>query len=127
MPVHTVRVITEHHGAAMRAHQPQESPWPETPGVGCLIAELDGSMVPRVETAAPGAGDAPQDRRKTRQLSWTEARLCLAHAPGSVTPRVGATMGSVDAAGAQLWECALAAGAGHQTRVPGVGDGAPRR
>ncbi len=125
VPVHTVRVITEHHGAAMRAQQPQGSPWSAAPGVGVLIAEMDGSMVPRVETAAPWTGDAPRDRRKTRQLSWTEARLCLAHEPGSVTPRFGATMGRVDAAGAPLWECALAAGAGHQTRVHGVGDGAP--
>ena len=121
----TVRALTEHHGAAMRARQPQGSPWPEEPGVGVLIAELDGSMVPRVETAGPGDGAVPRDRRKTRQLSWTEARLCLAHEPGSVTPMFGATMGSVDDAGDRLWECALAAGAGNQTRVHGLGDGAP--
>lgn len=51
VPVTTVRVITERHGAAMRGHQPQRSPWPEAPGVGRLIAELDGSMVPQVDTA----------------------------------------------------------------------------
>lgn len=124
VPVSTVRAITEHHGAAMRARQPQGSPWPDAPGVSLLIAEMDGSMVPRVATALPGS-DAPRDRRKTRQLSWTEARLCLVHEPGSVTPRFGATMGSVDAAGEQLCECAVAAGAGSQTRVHGVGDGAP--
>jgi hypothetical protein len=33
-------------------------------------------------------------------------------------------MGSVEAAGDQLWECAVAAGAGTQTRVHGLGDGA---
>lgn len=125
VPVSTVRALTEHHGAAMRARQPQGSPWPDAPGVGVLIAEMDGSMVPLVDTAMPGDGDGPQDRRKTRQLSWTEARLCLAQEPGSVTPRFGATMGSVDDAGDRLWECALAAGAGNQTRVHGLGDGAP--
>ena len=125
VPVSTVRAITEHHGAVMRARQPQGTSWPEAAGVGRLIAELDGSMVPRVETAAAGAEQGPRDRRKTRQLSWTEARLCLVREPGSVTPRVGATMGSVEAAGDQLWECAVAAGAGTQTRVHGVGDGAP--
>ena len=52
VPVGAVRVITEHHGAAMLAGQPPRSPWPETAGVPRLIAELDGSMVPRVETAA---------------------------------------------------------------------------
>lgn len=125
VPVGTVRAITEQHGAAMRARQPQGSPWPLAPGVEVLIAELDGSMVPRVETGGPAPGAGPQDRRKTRQLSWTEARLCLVREPGSVTPRFGATMGSVEAAGDQLWECALAAGVGRQTRVHGVGDGAP--
>ena len=74
----------------MRARQPQGSPWPAEPGVGVLIAELDGSMVPLVETAVPGDGAGPRDRRTTRQLSWTEARLCLTHEPGSVTPRFGA-------------------------------------
>jgi hypothetical protein len=124
VPVSTVRAITEHHGAAMGARQTQGSPWPDEPGVGVLIAEMDGSMVPRVETAV-GDNDVPRDRRKTRQLSWTEARLCLAHEPGSITPRFGATMGSVEAAGDRLWECALAAGAGSQTKVHGLGDGAP--
>jgi hypothetical protein len=124
VPVSTVRAITEQHGAAMLAGQPQGSPWPETPGVPRLIAEMDGSMVPRVDTAAPAGGDGPRDRRKTRQLSWTEARLCLVREPGAVTPRFGATMGTVEAAGDQLWECAVAAGLGHQTRVHAVGDGA---
>ena len=124
VPVSTVRAITEHHGAKMRAREPQGSPWPDAPGVGVLIAEMDGSMVPLV-TTAPGDGTVPPDRRKTRQLSWTEARLCLVQTPGSVTPRFGATMGGVDEAGDRLWECALAAGAGSQTRVHGLGDGAP--
>ena len=125
VPVSTVRAVTEHHGAVMRARAPQGSPWPEGPGVAVLIAEMDGSMVPVVETAGPGDGVRPRDRRTTRQLRWTEARLCLAQTPGSVTPRFGATMGSVDEAGDQLWEGALAAGFGRQTQVHGLGDGAP--
>jgi hypothetical protein len=124
VPVGAVRTITEQHGAAILASQPPRSPWPDTPGVPRLIAELDGSMVPQVETG-PAAGDAGPDRRKTRHLSWTEARLCLVREPGSVTPRFGATMGTVEAAGDQLWACAVAAGVGHQTRIHGVGDGAP--
>lgn len=122
VPVGAVRAITEQHGAAMLAGLPQGSPWPETPGVPRLIAEMDGSMVPRVDMAPPGPG---VDRRKTRQLSWTEARLCLVRAPGAVTPRFGATMGSVEAAGDQLWESAVAAGVGRQTRIHAVSDGAP--
>lgn len=93
VPVSTVRAITEHHGAVMRAQQTQGSPWPETPGVRLLIAEMDGSLVPRVETAPPG-GDEPRDRRKTRPLSWTEARLCLVREPGSVTPALAPRWGA---------------------------------
>ena len=125
VPVSTIRALTEKHGEAMWAKQKSGSAWPEHPGVPVLIAEMDGSMVPVVETAAPGAGEAPQDRRKTRQLSWKEARLCLVQNPSSVTPIFGATMGSVEEAGERLWECALAAGAGNQTKIHGLGDAAP--
>jgi hypothetical protein len=57
-------------------------------------------------------------------VSWKEARLCLAHAPGSVTPLFGATLGSVEEAGDRLAVCALEEGAGSQTKIHGVGDGA---
>ena len=93
-------------------------------GVPVLITEMDGSMLPVVEVAEPVAGEARVDRRKTRQVSWKEARLALAHEPGSVTPIFGATLGSVEEAGERLAVCALEAGAGSQTRIHGVGDGA---
>ena len=89
-----------------------------------LITEMDGSMLPVVEVAELVAGEAPVDRRKTRQVGWKEARLALAHEPGSVTPIFGATLGSVEQAGERLTVCALEAGAGSQTRIHGVGDGA---
>ncbi len=89
-----------------------------------LIAETDGSFVPVVETAEPGEGRSPKDRRKTRTLTWKEARLSLAHEPGSVTPFFGATMGNVGEAGQQLRRCAMRAGAGCQTKFHCVGDGA---
>lgn len=89
-----------------------------------LIAEMDGSMVPVVETAEPVEGKASIDRRKTRKLSWMEARLCLAHEPGSVTPVFGATMGGVNEAGDRLSACAIDAGAGSKTKFHGLGDGA---
>jgi hypothetical protein len=109
----------------MLAGQKSATEVPEHAGVPGLIAEMDGSMVPVVETAEPGAGEAPIDRRKTRTLSWREARLSLAHAPGSVTPVFGATMGSVEEAGERLLVCALEAGAGSLTKIHGLGDGAP--
>lgn len=124
VPVSAVRGFTERHGAAMLAREKAKSDWPERARVPVLIAEMDGSMLPVVETAEPGAGEARTDRRKTRQVGWKEARLALAHAPGSVTPILGATLGSAEEAGERLAVCALEAGAGSQTKIHGVGDGA---
>jgi hypothetical protein len=127
VPVSAVRTVTEAHGATMLASQKQKSDWPEgweRAGVPVLIAEMDGSMLPVVETAAPETGEAGVDRRKTRSVSWKEARLGLVHAPGSVTPIFGGTMGSVEEAGERLAVCALQAGMGHQTKIHGMGDGA---
>jgi hypothetical protein len=124
VPVSAVRGFTEAHGAAMLAQEPQKTDWPDRPGVPVLIAEMDGSMLPVVETADRGAQAAPIDRRKTRQVGWKEARLALAHPPGSVTPIFGATLGNPEEAGERLAICARKAGAGSQTKIHGVGDGA---
>src|SRR5947209_18618964 len=81
VPVGAVRVETEEHGAAMLAQEKQKSDWPESGGVAgvpALIAEIDGSMLPGVETAEPAAGEAPQARRQTRQARWREARQAVA-------------------------------------------------
>ena len=123
VPVSAIRGFTEEHGEAMRAQEKQKRDWPDSAGVRVLITEMDGSMLPVVEVAEP-TGAAPVDRRKTRQVSWKEARLALAHEPGSVTPIFGATLGSVEQAGERLAVCAQEAGAGSRTRIHGVGDGA---
>jgi len=124
VPVSAVRGVTEEHGAAMQEQEKQKSDWPDRAGVPVLILEMDGSMLPVVEVVEPVPGEAPVDRRKTRQVGWKEARLALAHEPGSVTPIFGATLGSVQEAGERLAVCALEAGAGCQTKIHGVGDGA---
>jgi len=124
VPVSAIRGFTEEHGAAMRSQEKQKSDWHDRAGVPALIAEMDGSMQPVVDAAEPAAGEARVDRRKTRHVSWKEVRLALAHEPGSVTPIFGATLGSVEEAGERLAVCALEAGAGSQTRIHGVGDGA---
>jgi Uncharacterised protein family (UPF0236) len=124
VPVSAVRGFTEEHGAAMLAQEKGKSDWPDRAGVPVLIAEMDGSMLPVVEVAEPGGGEGAIDRRKTRQVGWKEARLVLAHTPGSVTPIFGATLGSVEEAGERLAVCALEAGGGSQTKIHGVGDGA---
>ena len=102
VPVSAVRGFTEAPGAAMLAQEPAKGNGPDRSGLPVLIAERDGSMLPVVETAETGAQEAPIDRRKTRQVGWKEARLALAHPPGSVTPIFGATLGSVAAAGERL-------------------------
>jgi hypothetical protein len=122
--VSAIRGFTEEHGAAMRSREKQKSDWRDQAGVPVLIAEMDGSMLPVVEMAETVAGEARVDRRKTRQVGWKEARLALAHEPGSVTPIFGATLGSVEQAGERLAVCALEAGVGRESRIHGVGDGA---
>ena len=124
VPVSAVRGFTEAHGEAMRVQEKVKSDWPDGAGVPVLISEMDGSMLPVVETAEPGAGEAAIDGRKTRQVGWKEARLALAHTPGSVTPIFGASLGTVEEAGERLAVGALQAGAGSQTKIHGVGDGA---
>src|SRR5438552_16739347 len=86
---------------------------------------MDGSMLPVVETVNPVAAATPSDRRKTRQLSWKEVRLCLAHEPGRETPvYFGATTGSVTEAGEQWRECTIVAGGGKKMKITGPGGGA---
>jgi hypothetical protein len=124
VPTTMARAITEKHGAAMLAGEPLQSQVPGQPGVKQLIAEIDGSLVPIVQTA-PLSGQLPcSDKRKNRRVEWKQARLSLVRRDGSVTPKFAATLGSAEQAGAQLLDLALRAGMGSQSRVHGLGDGA---
>jgi hypothetical protein len=117
VPSSAVREMTETHARAMREQERLQNTRPAT-GVKCVIAEIDGSMIPIVATVAAA------DRRKTRQVRWTEARLSLAHAQGSATPVFAATLGTTDQAGDQLLDCAIRAGLGKTTALHALGDGA---
>lgn len=111
-----VRSATYEHARACGACSPK--PRPEK--AATLVTQMDGSMIPTVKTSARAF-----DRRTTRQISWREARLCLAREKSSRSPVYGVTLGGPQVAG-ELWrEVALSAGLGEQTRVHGVGDGAP--
>lgn len=123
VPVSTAQQITRQHGQAVLESQRLQTEMPQRAGVACVIAQMDGSMIPIVETPEPGHSQ-PTDRRKSRQLSWQAARLCLARPAGSVTPRFGATLGGPEEAGAHLADCVIRAGAGFQTQIHGVSDGA---
>lgn len=116
----TIRQVTEGHAQVLFVDSDDEPAWPTQPGVGIVIAETDGGMVPLVEVDP----DSP-DRRRGKRLLWKEAKLSLAHAHGSTTPVYAATLGGgVEVAGQQLLACAIAAGLGTNTQVHALGDGA---
>ena len=99
---------------------------PNRSGVDQIVAELDGSMIPIVSTDNIPSGDMPIDRRKTRKVCWKEARLALARPSGSVETVYETTLlGDVDDAGDRMAHCAVEAGAGENTRIHCVSDGAP--
>lgn len=87
-----------------------------------LIAEMDGSMVPIVDTTLPKEGK--RDKRRCRSLRWQEARLCFVRDVNHVTPIFYATMGDTERAGCLLYRAALRVGLGGKTQIHGVGDGA---
>jgi hypothetical protein len=86
-----------------------------------IIAEMDGSMVPVVDT---GVDENLNDKRLSKKVRWQEARLCFARQPMQLKSIFYATMGSVDKAGDLLYRAAKRAGLGPHTRVHGIGDGA---
>jgi hypothetical protein len=97
---------------------------PERDGVAPLIGEIDGRLMPVVETAEPTDPGPKVDRRTTRPVGWKAARWSLVQAPGSVTPVFGATVGACEEAGETLLRATVRAGLGRKTKSPVVGDGA---
>jgi len=125
VPKSAVRTQTEAHGAALlAAAEPLLSELGPAAGVELLITEIDGSMVPIVLPGVDADGRREEDRRKSRHLSWQEARLCLAREPEKITPRYGACLGPCEQAGAVWADCVIRAGAGAQTALHCLGDGA---
>ncbi len=118
----TIQRITLGHAQAIFESGRAALEFPRAPGrQQRIVAQIDGGMVPVVEPDA-----AQNDKRKGKKLSWKEARISLAHAKGSRTPVYGGAMeGGVEAAGRQLFACAVRAGFGADLRVHAVGDGAP--
>ncbi len=116
LPASGTRQQTLVHAKAIGAveHEAPQQP------VQTIITEMDGCMLPIVEPAAePGV-----DRRKGKQLSWREARLCCARSKDVVDCVYGATFGSVNLAGLLWRQTACMAGLGPDTGVHGLGDGA---
>jgi len=125
VPVSSARMITYHHAGEIQRAAEVTTQVPERKGVEQLIVEMDGSLIPIVEREQSEETGAAIDHRKHKRVKWEEARLAMAHIAGSATPRFGATLGTVDEAGEQLLRCAIAVGAGTETKIHAVGDGAP--
>lgn len=121
VPQSALRTQTEAHGAALAlAAEPLAQELGPEPGLPLLITETDGSLLPIVLPAQDAEG------RRTRSLSWQEARLCLARAPEQITPRYSACLGGgPERAGAVWLDCVSRAGGGTQTHLHCLGDGAP--
>lgn len=120
MPASTIRRITERH--AERCLEKESARTIEAkPAAGRMfIGEIDGCMVPVVETAG-GEGD----QRKNKQLSWKEARLCLVRETSRATPVFGGNFQGGPAESGRQWaRCARLAGFGPGARLHAVGDGA---
>jgi len=91
-----------------------------TDGVGQVIAQIDGSMVPVAEVDAEA-----DDRCRGKVLKWQEIRLCVARCHGRVRAHYGGNFsGEVEQAGRHLYDCARRAGFRRATAVHVVGDGA---
>lgn len=121
----SARRITLARAAEMRRGEELQTEIPETTGKECVVAEVDGSMVPIVTPRVAITEEGSVDRRKAKQVGYKEARLSIAYAQGSVSPVFGATMGGTREAGDHLANCAIRAGVGQQSRVHCLGDGAP--
>lgn len=115
VPISAVREITYRHARAIQQIEPTRT----GAAAKTLITQMDGSMIPLVESLASA------DRRKTKTTSWNEVRLCCARAEGQAGRIYGATLGTLENV-SLLWEqTARRAGLNEKTFVHGLGDGAP--
>ena len=126
VPISSAQAMTQAHAQKVHQNQVLQSDIPAQAKVKQLIVEMDGTLIPIVETT-PGINEEgnPIDCRTTRQTRFKEARLALTRSAEEFHPRFGATFGTVEDAGDQLLDCAIAAGLGTNTQVHAVGDGAP--
>jgi hypothetical protein len=119
VPISGIQSVTENH--AKLAYGYIEKQTFQDGKADVVISELDGSMLPIVETSIPEEG---LDNRKCREVRWQESRLCMCRKPNDISPVFYATLGSVDRAGDLLYKAAKRAGLGPKTSVHGLGDGA---
>lgn len=90
-----------------------------------LVVEIDGSMVPIVEYGEAGGEQKEQGLKRNRQCFWKEFRLCTVNEPGSGQTTYGVTAGTPFEAGCMMYAASQFRGMNMETRIHGVGDGAP--
>lgn len=112
------RKITEAHGVAFSGWTPER----KVLRVKQLIGELDGSMIPIVETD-PKTNEQ-KDLRKTRRVFWKEAKLCFARDAKKIDRIYTALIGTAEEAGNNLRECAKQVGLAEDSKIHVVSDGA---
>lgn len=120
LPLNSIQTIVENHAKNIFEFVEKEAF--EEGTAKQIVSEMDGSMIPVVDTAIPKEGKP--DKRRCRSLRWQEARLCFARGAQQLTPVFYATMGDVERAGDLLYRAALRVGFGPKTKVHGLGDGA---
>jgi hypothetical protein len=121
----SVRKITLEHARRIEANQRAiggQGALPRT-GAETIIAEIDGTMLPIVETSKTKDRNA----RKNRRCHWKETRLSAARVHGQSSARYAVSAGaeSVQQAGYDWAQAVAKAGWGLNTWLHIVCDGAP--
>lgn len=124
VPESSAQKITEKHAEKIKEKEDLYGHVPKRTGVGCLICQTDGTMIPLVDTYEKSEEGKAIDKRKTRSVRWKEGRLTLARQNGRTDYVFGGTLGVADKAGDHWFHCAIRSGLGEQTKVHCVGDGA---
>ena len=85
VPISSAQKITHFHAATiLQQHQPQTQ-IPTSMGVEQLIVEMDGSMIPIVETESTTAQERKIDRRKTRTVAGARSPLMFGSREGFIS------------------------------------------
>lgn len=121
LPLSSLQSIVKNHARKISEYVEKDRENLKFGDADVILAEMDGSMVPIVDTFS---NKNVLDSRRSRSIRWQEARLCLARDVNKLTPFFYATMGDVERTGNLLHRAAIRAGWGLRTSVHGLGDGA---
>ena len=119
----SVRKITLEHARRIAGTQRASGGQGALPGTGAetIIAEIDGTMLPIVQTSKTKDRSA----RKNRRCHWKETPLSVARVHGQSSARYAVSAGSAQQAGYDWAQAVAKAGWGLNTWVHIVCDGAP--